>query len=257
VVKVQLNLVRRRADRLVAGELQLGDQILVGILGESAALIGIQKDVVDVQRRGNEGLIVRDSRCDGGTNGLLRRGGVSTCTIPRRGVAAEGCDGPQTLVDGADVKVDLDLVVLEGNQRERQTGVGAKPKLKGNVKRCLGERITGGTYLAGSNGVTWSVNISERGIGDECELCGVTDHLEVTTLLFGSHGKLIPDMHPVTILTIYALTANLDLNLGDELFAGVIQPTSIDGVISGSERCAVAHQLVDLGECYLEICAVA
>jgi hypothetical protein len=58
VVKVELDLVGRRTDGLVAGELELFNEVLVGVLGHAPALIGVQEDVVDVQRCGNEGLIV-------------------------------------------------------------------------------------------------------------------------------------------------------------------------------------------------------
>jgi hypothetical protein len=58
VVKVELDLVGRRTDGLITGELELFNEVLVGVLGHAPALIGIQEDVVDVQRCGNEGLIV-------------------------------------------------------------------------------------------------------------------------------------------------------------------------------------------------------
>ena len=51
VVEVHLDLVRRRRDGLAARELQLLDQVLVRDLGEAAALIRVEVDVVNVQRR--------------------------------------------------------------------------------------------------------------------------------------------------------------------------------------------------------------
>jgi len=64
-------------------------------------------------------------------------------------------------------------------------------------------------------------------------------------------------MHPITVLAIYALATDLDLDLGDELFARKIKPTSIHAVLAGRHGRAVAHKLVDLGERDLEIRAVA
>jgi hypothetical protein len=58
VVKVELDFVGRRADGLIAGELQLFNKILVGVLGHTSALIGVQEDVVDIERGSNERLVV-------------------------------------------------------------------------------------------------------------------------------------------------------------------------------------------------------
>jgi hypothetical protein len=82
-------------------------------------------------------------------------------------------------------------------------------------------------------------------------LSGVTNHLPVSTLLLLGHRDLIPDVHPITILAIYALTTNLNLDLGDHLLTNVAQPTSID------TRTRRSHRLVDLRECHLKVRAVA
>jgi hypothetical protein len=54
-------------------------------------------------------------------------------------------------------------------------------------------------------------------------------------------------MHPVTILTVDALTTNLYLNLGDELLTGEIQPAGVHGTGGAS------HLLVNLGESHLQV----
>ena len=110
--------------------------------------------------------------------------------------------------------------------------------------------------MAGSRRVARSINVSERGIGDEGELGGVSNHLVVSTGLFGSGGQLVPDVHPVTILTIDALSTDLDLNLGNKLLAGAVQPTGIDSGGSSSVR-RHSHHLVDLRESDLEVGAVS
>jgi hypothetical protein len=76
MVEVELNLVTGRADRLVASELELLNEVLVGVLGELAALIRIEEDIVDVERGGDKGLLV------GSSAGL------------RAGSSSEGIDGP-------------------------------------------------------------------------------------------------------------------------------------------------------------------
>ena len=59
VVEVELDLVGGGTDGLVTGELELLNEVLVGVLGHAPALVGIQENVVDVEGSGNEGLIVR------------------------------------------------------------------------------------------------------------------------------------------------------------------------------------------------------
>ena len=49
VVEVELDLVGGRTNRLITGELELSNQVLVGVLSHSAALISIQEDIVNVE----------------------------------------------------------------------------------------------------------------------------------------------------------------------------------------------------------------
>ena len=232
VVEVQLDLVTGGANRLVTSELKLLNEVLVGVLGHLAALIGIKEDVVDVQRGGNERLLV---------GGRHRLGGIS---------GVKRLDGPQALTDGAEVNVDLHLVVLQGNEGKGKTGVAAEPEKKGDVKGGLGKSLAGSAHLGrASGGRARARHIGELRVSDVGKLGGVTNHLVVTLLLLGRHGQLVPDVHEVTVLTVNALTTNLDLNLGDELLTGEIQPAGIH-IISGKI-------LVDLRKSHLEVSAVA
>jgi hypothetical protein len=54
VVKVQLQLVGRRRDRLIARELENIDEVLVRDLGELAALVRVEVDVIDIERGGGK-----------------------------------------------------------------------------------------------------------------------------------------------------------------------------------------------------------
>jgi hypothetical protein len=58
VVKVELDLIGRRANGLITGELQLLNKILVGVLGHTSALIGVQEDVVNIERGSDKRLVV-------------------------------------------------------------------------------------------------------------------------------------------------------------------------------------------------------
>ena len=237
VVEVELDLVRRGTNGLVTRELELGDEVLVGVLGHAAALIRVQKDVIDIERRGNEGLVV-------GNRGGSRLSGSESSAVQRG-------NRPEALINGPDVKVDLDLVVLKSDQGQSQTGVGAEPELEGDIESRLREGVPGSANLAGRRGVAGAINVGERGIRDEGKLGRVTDHLEVPTLLLLGHRELVPDVHPIAVLAIDALASDLNLNLSDELLSGEIQPAGIDAVAGAS------HGLVDLRESHLEIGAVS
>ena len=232
VVEVQLNLVGRGTNRFVTSELYLLDQVFVGVLCHLAALIGVKEDVVNIQGSGYKGLLVSSAY------GLCASDGSKVLY------------GPEALTNGAEVNVNLDLVVLEGDKGKSKTRVAAEPELKGNVKGGLGESVTGSAYLGGSTlSGTGSRYVSESGVGDVCQLCGVANHLVVTVLLLLGESNLVPDVHPVTVLTVNALTSNLYLNLSNQLLTGEVQPTGMDGTS--------AHVLINLGKSDLKVSAVS
>jgi len=148
-------------------------------------------------------------------------------------------------------------VVLKSNKRKSKSRVSAEPEKEGDIEGCLREGIAGSADLVGdTSGRAGARDGGEQGIGDVGKLGGVTNHLVVSTLLLRCEGKLVPDVHPVTILAVNTLTSNLNLNLGDDLLTGEIEPAGIDTLILGSKRSS-DHGLVDLRESDLEICAVA
>ena len=236
VVEVELDLVGRGTDGLVTGELELLDEVLVGVLGHAPALVGVQEDVVDVEGGSNEGLVVS-------SDDLATLGGSG---------ALKGANSPQALVNGANVEVDLDLVVLEGDEGEGKAGVAAVPELEGHVEGGLGEGVAGGANLARGGGLAGAINIIKRGVGNVSELGGVSDHSKVAGALVHGEGQLVPDVHPVTVLAVNALTTDLDLNLRNELLTGEVEPTGINTVLVGT-----LHLLVDLGESDLQVGAVS
>ncbi len=230
VIEVELDLVTGTSHTLIAGKLHLLEKVFVGVLGHLAALVRVQEDIVDVEGGSHKGLLVSEGRRHGSS-----------------GVSGEGAHRPQALTDGANVEVDLDLVVLEGDQREGKSRVAVEPEHQRDVKGGLRESVTGSAHLVDrASGGAGTRDTSKSRIGDVGELGGVSDHLEVSALLLGGHGELVPDVHPITVLAINALASNLDLNLGDELLTDVVEPTGI-----------VGHRLVDLGESHLEVGAVS
>ena len=204
VVEVELDLVGRRTDRLIAGELELLDEVLVRVLGHAAALVGVKEDVVNVERGGNKRLVVRLGNLVGaGTSG--------------RGL--EAADSPEALVNRAEVEVNLDLVVLEGDERKRKARVAAVPELERHVESGLREGVARGADLLGGIRVARAVNVGEVGVGEVGKLSGVANHLVVATLLLLGEGELVPDVHPVAILAVNALATNLNLNGLDKLLS--------------------------------------
>jgi hypothetical protein len=234
VVEVELNLVGRGTDGLITSELELLDEVLVGVLGHTSALIGVEEHVVDVEGSGDEGLVVGGSDLHGGTRGVV-----------------QGGHSPQALLNRADIKVNLDLVILKSDEGQGQTGVAAEPELEGDIEGGLGESIAGSANLARSVSIARAIDVVEGGVSDEGQLGGVSNHLEVTALLLGGHSELVPDVHPVTVLAVDALATDFNLNLRDELLTGEVEPTGVNGA------AGVLQGLANLRESNLKVSAVS
>jgi hypothetical protein len=146
VVEVELDLVGRRTNRLVTSELELLNQVLMGVLGHLAALISVEEDVVNIERSSHEGLLV---------SGINLLGSV-----------IQTVHGPQALTNGAEINVDLHLVVLKGNQRKGKSGVAAKPEKKRHIEGGLRKGVTGSTHLGRSSGSAGSRHIGEGRVSD-------------------------------------------------------------------------------------------
>jgi hypothetical protein len=233
MIEVELNLVGGRTDGLITSELKLLDEVLVGVLCHASALVGVKEDVIDVERSGYERLGVRVS-------GLLGA----------RARVIEALDGEKALIKRTELDVNLDLVVLEGNKRKSKSGVAAEPELKRDVKCGLRKSLArGADCLRDSGGTASSCYISKSGVGKVGKLGCLTDHLVVSGLLLTGECKLVPDVHPVTILTVDALTTNLNLNHRDHLLSRAVKPA---GVVA----CCAIVSLVNLWECNLKVCSV-
>ena len=238
VVEVKLDLVRGRTNRLVASELELLNEVLVRVLGHSAALVGVKEHVIDVERSSNQRLVV-------GSSDLHVRASA------RRAVKA--LDSPEHLVNRTDVKVDLNLVVLKSDQRQSKARVAAVPELKRHVKRGLRQGVARSADLARGQAIARTIDVGERRIRDVGKLSRVTDHLVVTALLLLGERELVPDVHPVTVLAVDSLATNLDLNGGDHVLTREIKPAGIDTLVSA---LVFAHCLVNLRQGNLKVRAV-
>jgi len=208
------------------------------VLGHASALIGIKENVIDVKRSGYKRLSV---------------GGRSLLVIGRT-TTDNGVNSEKALIKRAEFDVNLDLVVLEGNKGKSKSWVTAEPELKRDVKSRLRESVTRSADSLGDVVSTASSgNIGEGSVGKVGKLRGLANHLVVSGLLLTGESKLVPDVHPVTVLTVDALTTDLNLNHRDKLLTGVIKPAG--KALVGATRCGTIV-LVDFRESKLKVCSV-
>jgi hypothetical protein len=236
VVKVEFDLVGRRTNGLITSELKLLNKVLVGILSHTSALIGIQENIVNIERCGNEGLIVS---------------GVYATTRTGR-IAVKRTDSPQAFINGTNIEIDLDLVVLKSDERKSKTGVTAVPELEGDVESSFGESVTRGANLTRSVSLARTIDSIERRVGDKSKLSSVANHGIVTRLLVNRESQVVPDVHPVTVLAINTLTTDFNLNLRNQLLAWEVKPTCINTILTRTD-----HRLVNLWESNLQVSAVS
>ena len=228
VVERQLDLVGRGRHRLRARELQLLNQVLVGDLGEAAALLRVQVDVVHVQRARRQALVVQ--RRHGGGRGA--------------GGRARHVNQELHLVE---LHVNLHLVVLQRNQRQRQARVPVEPELQGDVQRLLRDAVNQSVGRAESvhAGVRAQravrAEVRQRGVqagqGDrilrrQLSLAGVAaflglqgraaiavHHVEVGQLLARGERELIPHVQPLTVVLVNLLATDLHIHVVNQVLA--------------------------------------
>ena len=176
MVEAQLDLVGNTSNRLIASELELLNEILVANLGETATLISVEVDVVDPEGTSGEG------SCENSSSVL-----------------------PRALSEGAELDVDLNLVILEGNQRKGKTRVAAEPELEGDVENSGGHSL----------GIADNLNETRH----------VSNHVGITRLMTSRLGKLVPDVEPVAIMLINTLATDFEFNVLQENVADPVNPT--------------------------------
>jgi hypothetical protein len=231
VVEVELDLVGRGRDGLTTSELEGVDQVLVGDLGELAALIRVEVDVVNIERGGDQTLGGDTVTDDVGVGRLLGR------IVPAH------------VAEVVELQIDAHLVVLEGDQGQSQARVTVKPELEGDIQGVLRGalldlvRRVGGTGAAVGVAVLTALNENVHELGD------VTNHLGVASLLARLLGELIPDLEPVTVVLVDALATNLNLNIANKIVTRPVEPAELGArAVRAEER--------DLGQSGLEVHAV-
>ena len=231
VVEVQLQLVGRGRDGLRARELQSLDQVLVGHLGELAALVRVQVDVVHIQRRRLQ---------------VRRRHTVADRVQVGRHL---GRGLPAQVAQVVELQVDAHLVVLQRNQRQRQARVAAEPELQRDV-----ESVGGGAVhhlgrqvgLAAHAVIVAALATLHQQVGQHGH---VAHHLRIAGLLARLLGQLIPDVHPVAVVLVNTLATDLNLHGLDQVVAHPVQPAELR---TRAVRCLEGH----LGQGRLQVHAV-
>jgi len=205
VVEVHAELVGRGRDRLLASELELLDEVLMRVLGELAALIRVEVDVIYEERASLEALLTH----------VVGQGSLV---------------GPAHVLNRGKVNLELDLVVLEGNQRQGKARVAAVEELQGDVQSVRrgapadSSGLNRGVAASRGAGIVTGLATSLKQVD---ELRHVADHTSVTTLLARGQRQLVPDVHPVAILLIDLLATDLQLHLLDEVVARPVEPTEV------------------------------
>jgi hypothetical protein len=187
VVEAQLDLVGSTSNRFITSELELLNEILVANLGETATLVSVEVDVVNPEGTSGEG-----------------SGESSSSVLPR------------ALSKGAELDVDLNLMILEGNQRKSKTRVAAEPELEGDVENSSGHSLSIGD------------NLNETG--------HVSNHVGISRLMTSRLGKLVPDVEPVAIVLVNTLATDFELNVLQENVADPVNPTERVSSNGSNER---------------------
>ena len=217
VVEVQLELVGGGVDGLRARELEHVDEVLVGHLGELAALVRVQVDVVHIE-------------------GRRHQVGRVHAVADHVHVRVLGRIVPAEVLEVVELEVDAHLVVLEGDQGQRKARVAAEPELEGHIQRVLGraaEQLARRVGLATRAAVVAVLTALHDQVG---QVGHVAHHLGVARLLARLLGELIPDLEPVTVVLVDALAADLELHPVDEVVANPVEPAELGTrAVSGLE----------------------
>ena len=179
VVQRQVEADRLRGHRLLKTILKLVDEVLVRLLGEAATLVRVEVDVIHIHRR-----ILEAGQGRSRPNDSTREG-----TTTRRDVL----DQVRRL---AEDEVQANLVVLEGDERQSQTRVAAEPEGQRDIQNRRAAVAASGRRERALN----------RG----------TQHLVETNRLVILRGQRLPQIHPLTIVTVHDLATDLNLHLLDE-----------------------------------------
>ncbi len=231
VVEVELDLVTGGSNRFRASVLEDFNEVFMGSLGELTTFISVEVDVVDVEGGGGETSVGDTVTDDVVVAGVL--GGIV----------------PAEVTEVVEFEVNTNFVVLEGNEREGEAGIAVEPELEGDVESVF--RGTLVDFIRSVGDARTAVSFAVITTLDEGvdELGDVTDHLGITSLLTGFLGEFVPDVEPITVVLVNALTTDFEFDTLDQVVARPVEPAEL-----GTR--AVGGLELNLGEGGLEVHAV-
>lgn len=202
VIEVQTSLVARSGDIFAASELELFDQVFVRNLGEAAAFISIEVNIVNPE------------------------GSAFEAEVGEARISSDHELGSATEID-----VDLDFVVLEGNQRERETNIAIEPELQWHEEDLSG-LVLSRPLLEGS----WELGITAN---------RSTDHILVSEVLTSGDGEFTPDLEPVTIVLVDLLSTDFDNDVLDQMVTNIVNPAERRTLASNAWKLDLEVDTVD------------
>jgi hypothetical protein len=207
VVEVEFELVGRAGDGFATSELENINEVLVGHLGEFTTFISIEVDVVDVEG-GSSKTALANAVADG-----VRVAGVGVV--------------PAEIVEGVEFEVDTHFVVLESDQWESKTRVAAEPELERDVESV--HRGARSDDFRGEGFTAIAIIVASRTtlVEEVSKFRNVTNHLGVTGLFASFLGEFVPDVEPLTILFVNALTTDFDFNIFDDVVTDPVEPSEL------------------------------
>jgi hypothetical protein len=118
-------------------------------------------------------------------------------------------------------------VVLESNEREGKTRVAAEPELERDVEGV--HRGAAGNHFRGEGLTAIAVIVASGAtlVEEVGEFRDVTNHLGVAGLLTRLLGEFVPDVEPVTIVLVNALTTDFDFDVVDDVVANPVEPAEL------------------------------
>jgi hypothetical protein len=185
----------------------------VGILGKLATLSGVKVDVVSIDSK------VATSRKTGG--------GIATGRVaPRR--------------SGVELDVEFNLVVLESNEGNGESGVLAEPETHGDVSLC-GSRTSVGNVGSTLVSVSHTVVLGRLSSSEGRIENGLGTSGKEITLLAGrvDLAEIAPNAKPQSVLTVDQLTSNFDFENLEKGVAEIGGHLGNGGTSRGNEEAGV------------------
>jgi hypothetical protein len=134
---------------------------------------------------------------------------------------------PHEVLEVVELEIDTHLVVLECNERKCKTRVAAEPELEWDVESVLrgaAQEFTRRVRLTAGTGVVAVLTTLDDKVS---QVWHVTNHLGIAGLLSWLLGELIPDVEPVTIMFVNALTTDLEFNPVNQVVTNPVEPAEL------------------------------